>query len=115
MGLDTYAYDAVAKKPMKDELFGHVPQVLCGGLFSGNGGSSSFRGKVYAGYVQAVTGVSLYQEEIPNQIVKQMAELLAKPNGYIAFNHGVDTDEANALTLWFKVVADNNGIVVGWW
>jgi hypothetical protein len=115
MGLDTYAYDAITKKPMNDELFGHIPQVLCGGMFSGNGGSSSFRGKVYAGYINAVTGVSLYQEEISNEIVKQMAEQLAKPNGYITFSHGLNSDEVKALTLWFKAVADNNGIVVGWW
>ena len=115
MGLDTYAYEAISKRPMDDGLFQHIPPVLCGGLLSGNGGCSSFRGKVYAGYVQAVTKVSLYQEEIPNEIVKQMAELLAGSTGYIAHREGVTAAEAEALAKWFKAVADNNGIVVGWW
>lgn len=115
MGLDTYAYDSITNKPMKNELFKEVPPVLCGGMLSGNGDGASFRGKVYSGYVQAVTGVSLYQEEIPSETVKKMADDLAKPNDYAAYYYDIKPNEVDALTKWFKVVADNNGIVVGWW
>ena len=74
MGLDTYAArSAKGDLPDEDELvFDGADLQLCGGLNSGTGGS--FRGKVYAGVVKHVTGVSLYEEWIRPDTVREMAE-----------------------------------------
>lgn len=122
MGLDTYA---VLPLPLRqeggtdcydlapNEAFKEVPPALCGGMFSGHGNGPSFRGGVYADYVERVTGVSLYAEYIPPCTVKRMAEALegATPE----FEDDVTEEEAHALALWFKVCADNGYAIVGWW
>ncbi len=54
------------------EAFDDVGIQLCGGMNSGTGGS--FRGKVYADVVEHVSGVSLYEEWIPPDVVRAMAE-----------------------------------------
>lgn len=105
---------------MPQNLFAEVPNVLCGGLFSGNGSGSSFRGKVYNDVIEDITGVSLYQERIPNETVKGMADALGLllttgVNNRQCKKLGLDVKQFEALAKWFRVVADNNGIVVGWW
>jgi hypothetical protein len=50
------------------------PLELCGGMFSGHG-SESFRGKVYARFVEEVSGESLY-EDLTNKQVKKIADAL---------------------------------------
>jgi hypothetical protein len=141
MGLDTYAsryspeYLATPKTeweqmseetrpcmtiPMEDKLFSKIPNVLCGGLFSGNGAGNSFRGKVYNDVVEYVTGQSLYQEAIPPETVREMADKLeAKThmdlsNSFYA-KYDIKPAELQALAKWFRVVADEGGIVIGWW
>lgn len=52
--------------------FDEVPP-LAGGLFSGNGFDGSFRGKCYAALVEEITGYSLYEDELPPPVVKEMA------------------------------------------
>lgn len=117
MGLDTYAMKMV---PMDDSCF--PKNNLCGGLFSGGG--NSFRGKVYNEWVEFVTGVSLYQESIEPSVVKEMHEemvkFLATPGSWEAFTksgngYGITEEETKQLTEWFGVVAQEDGIVVGWW
>ena len=123
MGLDTYAmfpkehesYYEGGVNTLPNEWFNHT---LCGGMLSGDG--SSFRGKVYNDYVHFVTGESLYQEEIPADRVKRMAEMLAKPGVFDKYQRArhdpyITEDQAVMLAEWFKVVADNNSVVVGWW
>lgn len=105
---------------MPQSLFVEVPNVLCGGLFSGNGAGPSFRGKVYNDIIENLTGVSLYQEEIPNETVKGMADTLGLllttgVNNRQCKKLGLAVEEFEALAKWFRVVADNNGVVVGWW
>ena len=49
---------------------------LCGGMYSD--GVTSFRGKVYDMFVLKVTGVSLYEEWLPPEMISEMAYALAK-------------------------------------
>ena len=49
---------------------------LCGGIYSGDGGS--FREKVYDSLIQDLTSVGLYQHWIPPETVRQMAEALRR-------------------------------------
>lgn len=136
MGLDTYAMrrnpkfdpavpeDAPEREfeyiSMEEELFKDVPNCLCGGMFSGNGAGHSFRGKAYDDVVMDITDRTLYQKEIPNEEVRAIADAFA-----LAISQGINCDrcrlygispaELKALASWFRVVADNDGVVVGWW
>lgn len=115
MGLDTYA--ARGGKLLDDALFDVVPPVLVGGIMSGNGNGSSFRGKVYASFIYSAIGLDLYQEEIPNDAVVKAADQLEKwvsENPESGFE-GISREEIEALTKWFRVTADNGGVVIGWW
>jgi len=114
MGLDSFAqYNG---KAMDSELFTDLN--LCGGVFSD--GQVSIRGKVYDQIVHHVTGVSLYQEEIPNNIVKNMAERMESfvKSGDVYYTKGYrdyKIQELRDLSKWFRIIADNNGYIVGWW
>lgn len=116
MGLDTYAYHKNAEgKPerMPDHLFEGVGS-LCGGIFSGGG--SSFRGKVYAGFLHNTVGLDLYQEQIPNSKIGEAVDRLDR---WIAHNDhsfsDISRDEILALRQWFNTVYKSGGYVVGWW
>ena len=105
---------------MPQKLFAEVPNVLCGGLFSGNGSGPSFRGKIYNEVIEEITGVSLYQEVIPTDTVKGMADALgllmaAGVNTRKCKKMGITEEELQSLAKWFKVVAAHDGLVTGWW
>ncbi|MFX0064481.1 MAG: hypothetical protein ACFFC7_20100 [Candidatus Hermodarchaeota archaeon] len=89
--------------------------------------SSSFRGKVYRGYVQEVTGISLYREIITPDKVKEMSQLLTneletfwkdKPDDFErdgdCWLYPVSKDEASNLAKWFQVAAKHNYAIVAW-
>lgn len=125
MGLDTYAAEKINGK------WAHVPSdkyndvgPLCGGLLSGGSGSSSFRGKAYAEYVESATGESLYQDVIPNETVIAMAhDLMVEALWAMSLYRGRGRSKADeeecleklALAKWFKITADNGWSVLGWW
>jgi hypothetical protein len=127
MGLDTYgAYHSSHPKYVKDnslipnELF--PKNCLCGGMFSGGG--NSFRGKVYAPWVEWATGYSLYEEELTEEDVDVIVEKLSNCTnedcyaGFVADTgneYDVDYNELKGLLKWFEVVKSERGIVVGWW
>lgn len=83
MGLDSYFVTPDQKDPTNFEKDGPAPEVfwssreliprLCGGMFSGNGASGSFRGKVYAGLIESLTGQNIYQRQ-SNEEVQRIAE-----------------------------------------
>ncbi len=131
MGLDTYAvvgcdtlYEAVEPnksgymKP-KERLFKNV-KGLCGGMLSGNG-QGSFRGKVYSGLVEEITGESLYQNDITPETCKDMSDKLVEyaenmKNNIVEGEYGETTrDEIDALAEFFHVCAENGFHVHGWW
>lgn len=75
MGIDTYASrspDDIVLTEEDRNAFGKANIELCGGIFSGGGNDGSFRGKVYAMMILDITGVSLTQEWIPPETVREM-------------------------------------------
>lgn len=128
MGLDTYAYHGDRDEMLPDSAFAHLPiGVAVGGVFSGAGGSS-FRGKVYAGFMMASVGVNLYREEIPAAEVRGIAHALQDwvaersnagiVDAYAAGELGgypITPEEVRWLAEWFAVVAEHNGRVIGWY
>ena len=120
MGLDTYAISTATRKPLPETLFAHIPPVLAGGIFSGNGSDGSFRGKVYSNFIETVTGVHLYQEQIPHDQVVRMAESLQNwihnnPD-LLQSQWEITETEIRALAEWFAVVAgEPDAVAAGWW
>jgi len=119
MGLDTYAMKNVL---LDDELFKDTGE-LYGGMFSHSGNSPSFRGKVYADFINDKTGVSLYQEKIEDddlikikqgiQVFIDIANKEEKKN--FEDEWGFPFKHLQHLANWFQVVIDNDGYVSGWW
>lgn len=97
------------------------PEVnLTGGLFSG--GNGSFRGKVYAGLVEQITGESLYQGIIFSSEIDKMTKAL---EGFLEENldseftdkdRGIITrEELQDLAKLFRFAVDNSLVLCGWW
>lgn len=126
MGLDCYACHSLQDgelTPQELNTFEQADIHLCGGLASGDGSDGSFRGKVYATHIEEITGVSLYQEFIPPEVVKQMYISLqdCQPSAVIdALNHeGINFNHLTAndileLRKFFKVCAECNLGLAGW-
>jgi hypothetical protein len=121
MGLDTYA----ARSPEGDlteedtAAFDEVGVELCGGIWSGD--ARSFRGKVYADAVERVSGVSLYQEWIPPETVREMADAFARCDPEAVARemsgdvHAPTAGEVSSLGTFFRVCADRGLGLTGWW
>ena len=67
MGLDNY----FQKDGIENNEITWPNTHLCGGMLSGEFGS--FRGKVYDAFVEKITGVTLYEDCIATQTIRQMA------------------------------------------
>ena len=89
---------------------------LCGGIFSGFG-NDSFRGKVYNRFVEDATGESLYQYEISNDTVKDMAWSLESHTWNPEFESRYDITEEEFIGLkkMFRLHADAGHTLHGWW
>ena len=81
MGLDVFA----ARSPDRGDkrltrrdrrAFEKADVQLAGGMYSGDPGS--FRGKLYDGLVEHITGVSLYELWIPPKTVRAMSKALER-------------------------------------
>lgn len=89
---------------------------VCGGIFSGHG-NSSFRGKVYNHLIERVTGVSLYQDEIPNTTIVEMGRKL----GQIPFDDvqridpNIEQKEFFDLVTMFQSHGSAGHSLRGWW
>jgi hypothetical protein len=106
MGLDN-----LWKKNDNEDAMVEGDFCICGGLCSDNG-NSSFRGKVYARFVEDVTGVCLYGDpktsKISNETVKQMATDLEETewrDSYIQ-NYDIEEQEFKDLARMFRLHAD---------
>lgn len=93
---------------------------ICGGIFSGHG-NDSFRGKVYNRLVEDITEVSLYGDlethEIPNEIVKKMADDLEGTewrDSYIE-NYDIEEQEFKDLVKMFRLHADAGHYLLAWY
>jgi len=128
MGLDTYAVKKGQGEDkyirLDDSLFEDIKYPLCGGMFSGQGNGSSFRGKVYDSFIKTISGVSLYQELMSSEDIEEIIRslkivLCENINKNIEFiksaDYDISTDEVYSLLKWFSVVHKNNGNVMGWW
>lgn len=115
MGLDSFWVHRVNGEMVRAEDV-HPPRELrlCGGMFSGHG-DGSFRGKVYDDFITAATGVSLYQEEITNIVVRSMADMLDAYDGLEHERHGLTDQEVADLKLMFRTYADAGCALHGWW
>ena len=120
MGLDVYAQRGpeLDLAEVDERAFEAAEVQLCGGVLSGGG--SSFRGKVYASLVEAITGESLYQEWIPPTVVRRMYEALLRCDPH-DFDHehdhrfgDVETAVKNLRKFFGVCVARGLGLV-GWW
>ena len=120
MGLDTYASrspDDLVLHTGDNQAFEEAQIELCGGIFSGEGGS--FRGKVYSTLILEITGVSLYQEWIPPETVKEMYRALAgcDPESAVTESDSLDRNPGEIIELrkFFKVCADRGlGLINSW-
>ncbi len=122
MGLDSFWE---LPKGVKKAKF-TPPLRLCGGMFSAHG-EGSFRGGVYGSLVEAVTGESLYQEEIPPEVVRKMSNSLSgtdfenlpeqlrltslNPSSTIA----VTREDYEDLCRMFSSYARLGATLRGWW
>ena len=81
---------------------------ICGGMCSGHG-FQSFRGKVYAELIEEQTGISLYQDELSNEQVKEIADVL---DNWI---EDVSNQESKDFVRMFRAYADAGATLRGWW
>jgi hypothetical protein len=121
MGLDTFASRVEGEREISaedEQAFAGVE--LCGGMYSGNGGS--FRGKVYDDVVRHVTGVGLYQLWIPPETVREMAaafdacDVAEVAEESEEWGYGTATEhEVAELRRFFRICADRGLGLIGWW
>ena len=117
MGLDTYASRSPDDVELTDEdsqAFVDADIQLCGGMFSGEGGS--FRGKVYATLILEITDESLYQQWIPPETVRQIYLKLME----FDVQRNVEVDDEELVSLpdlikYFKVCSERGLGLIGWW
>lgn len=121
MGLDTYASRTPGEVTLTDEderAFEEAGIELCGGMFSGEG--ASFRGKVYDDAVTHVSGVSLYQDWIGPEEVREVADAFARCDpeavqGELAGEvYATTAAEIRELARFFKLCADRGLGLVAW-
>jgi hypothetical protein len=120
VGLDTFA----ARSPERDlqkedeQAFDAADLQLCGGMYSGSGGS--FRGKVYADVVEHVSGVSLYEEWVPPDTVRAMADAFDRCDPDSVEREMADgvyattAVEVRELRTFFRICANRGLGLVSW-
>ena len=124
MGLDNYLTKDDTNELPSEVLEDLKGLNLCGGMLSGNGTNGSFRGKVYAEEVEQITGVSLYDAEIPPETLRSMAKAMILALGRVSLSASVEevldnpteyTDEVDDLTMLFAVGAKHGCTLVSWY
>ncbi|HET8987534.1 MAG TPA: hypothetical protein VFN43_03395 [Humibacillus sp.] len=114
MGLDTLAArdPEISLTAADDEAFRRARVLLCECE-----GDTSFRGKVYAELVQEVTGVSLFEEWIPPEVVRRMAAQLEQCDPVDTAGHRYDCTPFEVVELgrFFRLCADRGLGLVGSW
>ena len=121
MGLDTFASRSPDDIELSEEdlrAFEEAEISLCGGIFSGDGGDGSFRGKVYASDILEITGESLYQEWIPPETVCEMHRALTNYESSMekeAIGSDVTDIEIANLCKFFRVCCERGLGLINWW
>ena len=121
MGLDTFAsrsLDDIELSPEDIQAFLDAGIQLAGGVFS-RGNDGSFRGKIYQVLIREITGVSLLQDWIPPETVREMSQALVDCDPQKAIDESDtwdrNTGEILELRKFFKVCADRDLGLVNWW
>jgi len=88
------------------------PLNLCGGMFSEHG-SGSFRGKVYAEFIEEVSGFSLYND-LNNEEVRKISEKL---NNYkdLKESDGIRELVFEDLKRMFSEYARAGAVLIAWY
>lgn len=94
------------------------PLKLCGGMFSGHG-SESFRGKVYAEFIEKISGINLYKD-LNNEQVREIAEVLeikevVRKNMIYLWEGDQNSKVVNDLRRMFREYADAGATLRSWW
>jgi uncharacterized protein CbrC (UPF0167 family) len=115
MGLDCYFKIKKYHTPVFD-----LPRELhlCSGMLSGNGSDGSFRGKVYASFMDQIAGLDLYQEEIEHEVIENTSRYLDKLTYTDSWmvKYDLSEQEFEDLRTLFKAAADiPNCVLLGWW
>jgi hypothetical protein len=86
-------------------------------IWNGEPGYSSFRGKVYSDIVKEITGVSLHDAIIPNNVVKEMADCLKDFNfeQISTSRFQLTQEEYNDFVKMFKLHASKGHYLVSSW
>ena len=119
MGLDNYARRGPEEELTGEDIaaFEAEGANLCGGI--GSGAAGSFRGKVYSVLISDITGESLFKHFIPPERVKAMYAALrdCDPDkiDYCDYRFGEPEEQIDELRKFFKVCAERNLGLVGWW
>lgn len=114
MGLDTLAArdPDISLTEADDEAFRRARVLLCECE-----GDTSFRGKVYAELVEDVTGVSLFQEWIPPEVVRRMAAQLEQCDPVEEAGRQDDCSPFEVVEVgrFFRLCADRGlGLINSW-
>ena len=124
MELDNYF---VIDKPLGDT---NDPRLvftnsLMGGVFSGRRSDGSFRGKVYADFIENVTGGehSLYSDRSEPEAISEMLEGIkawlsknkGKPSKDICGGYDVSRNEIMSLKVLFEVAVKHNASLTSWY
>jgi len=111
MGLDNFWKKSFDSEEIFDLEF-DPPLKLCGGLFSAHG-SDSFRGKVYAEFIEEVSGFSIYRD-LNNEEVHKISEKL---NNYKEFKESdeISLKEFEDLKRMFKAYAESDAVLIAWY
>jgi hypothetical protein len=116
VGLDTFASRSAGRPTLTEDdeqAFDDAGLKLCGGICSGS--ESSFRGKVYAELIAGVTGVSLYEQWIGPEVVRDMADALETCDPVQVAEPGTPPSALRDLGRFFRICADRDLGLVGWW
>ena len=98
------------------------PGGLIGGMISSAcGDGPSFRGKAYDGYVEVITGESLYAAcdgpwmgDTVRHVAEQLRAAVSDPDGRKAAERfEVSPEEQESLARWFEVCVENDLAVAG--
>jgi hypothetical protein len=122
MGLDNFVSRSPGEAvltPEDERAIAESGVSLCRGMQSD--GVTSFRGKVYAQFVSAVTGESLYEEWLAPRTVAEMADKLAGCDPESA-EQGLDLypdfipspGEIRDLQKLFRICADRGLGLIAW-
>jgi hypothetical protein len=123
MGLDSYASRSPGDVELTvgdEQAFVAARIELCGGLESGDGGTS-FRGKVYLDVVDRVAGASLMAEWILPEEVRAIAAAFERCDPVRVADESKDDHypataaEVVSLRRFFRICTERGLGLIGWW